>query len=371
MTRGDYKASDLSSAYTAQIALNQSVVRLGEICEAMNSAALLFSEASAELSGRANLTAYYMQHTDTLSYEGLMGTYTAAIASAGSAAAGYELVKDTLSDNGYSVDSLGSVTNAKNVPNAIHEVPAYGYAELCYLAYDAAKNKTDPSAAFARKIRNSDYIPEDSQLKYIKDSQVSYYDSTSGFACFVIRDGENAIVIIQGTDPTSLGDLAADGTLAVGLTPVQTLEARYLIKQITERYENVVVTGHSLGGHLATDVTLNNKNVDQCIAFEAPDRFDHLYQKVFNHEQASKITTYNAKGSIISSAVIGDTMGEEVMVDVEANGKMIIDNNHGIKELRNALVRRNSGGGGFSSGGGGNGAIGGGSGSNGSGGGWR
>ena len=36
--RGDYKASDLSSAYTAQIALNQSVVRIGEICEAMNSA---------------------------------------------------------------------------------------------------------------------------------------------------------------------------------------------------------------------------------------------------------------------------------------------------------------------------------------------
>jgi len=112
VTRGDYKASDLSAAYTAQTALTGSITRLGEICGAMNSAALLFSEASAELSGRANLTAYYMQHTDTLSYEGLMGTYSAAITSAGSAAAGYELVKDTLSDNGYSVGSLGSVSNA-------------------------------------------------------------------------------------------------------------------------------------------------------------------------------------------------------------------------------------------------------------------
>lgn len=112
VTRGDYKASDLSSAYTAQTALTGSITRLGEICGAMNSAALLFSEASAELSGRANLTAYYMQHTDTLSYEGLMGNYTAAMASAGSAAAGYELVKDALSDSGYSVGSLGSVSNA-------------------------------------------------------------------------------------------------------------------------------------------------------------------------------------------------------------------------------------------------------------------
>ena len=112
VTRGDYKYSDLSSAYTAQTALTGSITRLGEICGAMNTAAMQFSEASAELSGRANLTAYYMQHTDTLSYEGLMGTYTTAIASAGSAAAGYELVKSTLEENGYSVSSLGSVSNA-------------------------------------------------------------------------------------------------------------------------------------------------------------------------------------------------------------------------------------------------------------------
>ena len=112
VTRGDHKASDLSSAYAAQSALTGSITRLDKICGAMNSAAAQFSEASAELSGRANLTAYYMQHTDTLSYEGLMGTYTAAIASAGSAVAGYELVKNTLAENGYSVSSLGCVPNA-------------------------------------------------------------------------------------------------------------------------------------------------------------------------------------------------------------------------------------------------------------------
>lgn len=111
VTRGDYKASDLSPAYTAQSALSGSITRLGEICGAMNTAALQFSEASAELSGRANLTAYYMQHTDTLTYDGLMGTYSAAIISAGSAVAGYELVKNTLAENGYSVSSLGPVTN--------------------------------------------------------------------------------------------------------------------------------------------------------------------------------------------------------------------------------------------------------------------
>ena len=112
VTRGDYKYSDLSSAYTAQTALTGSITRLEEICSAMESAAMKYSEASAELSGRANLTAYYMQHTDTLSYEGLMGTYTSAIASTGSAVAGYELVKDALSENGHAVGDLGSVSNA-------------------------------------------------------------------------------------------------------------------------------------------------------------------------------------------------------------------------------------------------------------------
>ena len=112
VTRGDYNASDLSAAYSAQSALAGSIVRLDEICGAINSAASHFSETSAELSGRANLTAYYMQHTSTLSYEGLMGTYTTAITSAGSASAGYEVVKGTLSADGYPVGTLGSVSSA-------------------------------------------------------------------------------------------------------------------------------------------------------------------------------------------------------------------------------------------------------------------
>ena len=112
VTHGDYNASDLSAAYHAQSALAGSIARLDEICGAINSAASQFSEASAELSGRANLTAYYMQHTSTLSYEGLMGTYTTAITSAGSASAGYEVVKGTLSADGYPVGTLGSVSSA-------------------------------------------------------------------------------------------------------------------------------------------------------------------------------------------------------------------------------------------------------------------
>ena len=128
VTRGDYKSSDLSQAYYARSILKASITHLGEICGAMNTAAMQFSEASTELSGRANLTAYYMQHTDTLSYEGLMETYSAAIVSAGSAAAGYELVKSTLEENGYSVSNLGSVSNADQdaIQRETEEQATYG-----------------------------------------------------------------------------------------------------------------------------------------------------------------------------------------------------------------------------------------------------
>jgi len=338
VTRGDYKASDLSAAYTAQTTLAGSITRLGEICGAMTTAAEQFAEASTELSGRANLTAYYMQHTDTLDYTALMETYSAAILSSGSAAAGYKLVKNSLSEDGYSVDSLDPVTNTLNITDEIQEVPAYTYAELCYLSYDAAK-QPDPSAAFAEAIRTSKYIPETSRLKYISDEQVSYYKSSSGFECFVITDGDTAIVVFMGTN--SFADIDDDKILFIGFTPEQTEEARKLTKQITKQYENVVVTGHSLGGHLATDVTLNNKKVDQCVAFESPDRWDSYYQNK-NNKQASKITTYNAEGSIISTAVPGETTGNEVMVEVEPKWNKIIDRNHGIKELRNALSTSSS-----------------------------
>ena len=119
VTRGDYKSSDLSAAYAAQNALAGGISRLEQICGAMDSAAALFAEASAELSGRANLTAYYMQHTDTLSYDGLMNSYSSAITAAGGAVGGYELVKDALAQNGYSVGDLGSVSNA--VQDAIQQ----------------------------------------------------------------------------------------------------------------------------------------------------------------------------------------------------------------------------------------------------------
>ena len=332
-TRGDHNAADLTDAYAAKRALNQSIARLGEICSAMDMAAGKFADASAELSARANLTAYYMQHTDTLSYEGLMGAYSSAILSTGSAAAGYEVVKNTLSRDGYAVNDLGSVYNATNAPNSIHEVPASGYAELCNLAYGAAKDKKDPSAAFAEAIRNSKYIPDDSQLKYITASQVSYYTSPSGLACFVIGDGENATVIFVGTN--GVMDLVADAQLTFSVTSAQVQEARYLMEQVTKKYDNVVVTGHSLGGHLATDVTLNNKKVDQCIAFEAPGRYDLLYHQLFNEEQHSKIKTYNASGSIISS--VGGVAGDEVNLDVDPSGKWVIDRNHSIKNVRNKL----------------------------------
>lgn len=108
---GEHQGSDLTSAYSAQNSLSGSITRLGEICEAMSSAAMYFSEASAELSGRANLTVYYMQHSDTLSYEGLMDNYSSAIETSGSAAEGYKLVKESLISVGYTVGSLGTVSN--------------------------------------------------------------------------------------------------------------------------------------------------------------------------------------------------------------------------------------------------------------------
>ena len=86
---------------------------------------------------------------------------------------------------------------------------------------------------------------------------------------------------------------------------------------------------------MATAVALRNDSVSKCIAFDPPGRYDTLLQNTFNSEQANKITTYEANGSLISGAV-GLGVGNVVDLDVKENGGCI-DHNHGIAQIIEAL----------------------------------
>jgi len=202
------------------------------------------------------------------------------------------------------------------------------------LTYEALKNKkAGPGQAFVDMIQNSNYITDDSSLKNIAANQIRVIDKPSGLQCFVITEGDKAVVVFAGTNG-DVGDYIADARLTAGGAPLQTQQARSLINQLEKQYGEIVVTGHSLGGHLATDVALRNSKVTKCVAFDPPGRYDALIQNSLNRDNVSKLTTYEANGSLISA--VGLETGNVERLTVKETGN-VVTHNHSIKEIRNAL----------------------------------
>jgi len=77
------------------------------------------------------------------------------------------------------------------------------------------------------------------------------------------RDDNSAILAYRGTDPTNIYDLNADAQLATGidnLLPFQTRLSRAedLYNTTKNKYNNLELTGHSLGGYLADHISRSN-----------------------------------------------------------------------------------------------------------------
>lgn len=185
-----------------------------------------------------------------------------------------------------------------------------------------------------------------------KDRIVAYKDSTGMDAVVIQVDSNNAIVVFAGThdfeDKVQDAMLFIDSTPGLQLlaVPVQWLTtgqpevANQLVGSlISQGYRNLYVAGHSLGGHLAVDVTLQNDRVSECFAFDAPGRGDAWYKQFFADSQARKITVYCNTGSKVSA--VGMQIGTVIKLNVRENGSGLMVN-HGIEEMIDALGGRSS-----------------------------
>ncbi len=215
------------------------------------------------------------------------------------------------------------------------------YARLCSKTYELF-DKSNPTAKdFIDIIQKDDYFTDNDPLKLITEEQITVLTGFSGFQAVVIEDGKNAIVVFVGTNG-DIGDYVADAQLALGIWSFQELQAISLVGQLSKKYDNIVVSGHSLGGYLATAATLFNDTVSKCVTFDPPGRSDPpgrgnvdvLLHNVLNGDRVSVITTYEAKGSLISS--VGQGVGTIYKVDVKESGGAI-DHNHSIDNLCDAL----------------------------------
>lgn len=208
------------------------------------------------------------------------------------------------------------------------------YAKLCLIWYGVDK-KGGSVELFLDRIK--DELPQNDPLATLTYDQVRVVKKGSGLSAVVITDAAgNAIVIFNGTDVFGdAGDDITDLKLAVGQGSKQSSQANELIFELAQNgYHNVVVTGHSLGGYLATSTALHNGNVSKCVAFDPPGRYD---AKEWNRypETKSRITTYEAIGSTVSG--VGGAIGNKVPLNVKPNGKTIFDKNHGLSEIYDEL----------------------------------
>ena len=209
------------------------------------------------------------------------------------------------------------------------------YARLCKLSYDALK-KDDPKKAFVELLNNDKYLSDQDPMKYITEDQVMLLESPSGFSAFVITDGDTSFVVFAGTNGDA-GDFIADAQLTLGQASLQSTEANLIVSELAKRCDNIVVTGHSLGGYLATSVTLFNDKVSKCVAFDPPGRRDEVFHNLTNSSRVDNIKTYEAKGSAISA--VGTAIGDVETLEVEQNGSFLTYN-HGIKQICDALNKK-------------------------------
>lgn len=298
----------------------------------IGSAQKTFSGALTMLSNVANgtrMVAETMQEADAEWASKIGGALSDMV----SADAGQLSTEDQTPE--YEKKDIGSYTEKLSEAG---KAGAAEYAKLCQLWQEVDRdyaNYGDGVLRSAFKLKLQECLPENDPLHNISVQQMQVTRSASGLSAITIQDGENAIVIFAGTDFSKLNDVATDLNILMGSASVQSMEAHQLINDLSKDCSNIVVTGHSLGGYLATATALENDAVSECVAFDPPGRLDGLLQNALNHERASKVSTYTANGSPVSCDALGHrAIGKTEGLDVDGEGNW---HRHGIKQIYDAL----------------------------------
>lgn len=125
----------------------------------------------------------------------------------------------------------------------------------------------------------------------------------NGFRAIALQSGDKVIVAYAGTDPKSLGDIGTDILQGVGFAPSQYKMAAAFAQKWENKVgtQNVIATGHSLGGGLAAYASIKT-GIKATTVNSAPLALTNIGGNPFrnNVRNNSNITNYYVPGEVLT-----------------------------------------------------------------------
>lgn len=150
--------------------------------------------------------------------------------------------------------------------------------------------------------------------------QLFFRDLESGFKVGTFINGKKLAVVFQGTNPDEIVDWTTDFFTLKGVKTAQYQEALIYIGKIIEQQAaanyDIVVTGHSLGGGLATYAALYYDK--PAFVFNAAPIGSEMLSGIQSlNERQSRVTNIDMKGDVVSG--FGGQSGPIYVLEIPAS----------------------------------------------------
>ncbi len=173
--------------------------------------------------------------------------------------------------------------------------------------------------------------------KKLKDTGYQLQKLKRGVAHYKNDEGHN-IISIKGTDPTHYKDLLSDVNIGLGMTKndrqfnKRQKDIKKIYKTIPEN-EKIDITGHSLGGSIATSILSNSESIRN--RTNKAELFNTGYTKQFHksikndidkttrRQLNDKITHHHIKGDIISEQLKEGSIGNVKEYEPDKNTSLL------------------------------------------------
>lgn len=181
--------------------------------------------------------------------------------------------------------------------------------QLAKLAQDVYE-LPDPNAAQPKNIDGWTRL-DDSQLRAAGIDPASLEDPSTGFRAAIYQnEAGQKVLAFAGTDPTSGKDWLANGQQAAGLPAAQYDEAVALATKAKAAFgDDLVITGHSLGGGLASVASVATNSA--AVTFNASGVNNETLKRYVPDGDPAALKQQAADGLVRRYAVDGDILTGE------------------------------------------------------------